>query len=147
MRRAHLVPDGLALLLVRELLLLDEGALGDGDGPALGLHDQLALLLVLGLADLVGDPLARPVLFVPAFRVLVGGLALLLPDIVVDDVAAVLTAVPGLVLRFPGLFLLVILVLLVFLKVARGRGGEDQEGEDGQGLHVVGRSVNVGIPM
>ena len=61
MWRAHLVPDGLALLLVRALLLLDEGALGDGDGPALGLHDQLALLLVLGLADLVGDPLAGPV--------------------------------------------------------------------------------------
>ena len=33
----------------------------------------------------------------------------------------------------------------MFLKVARGRGGEDQEGEDGQGLHVVGRSVNVGM--
>ena len=62
MRRADLVPDSLAFLLLGcAFLLPDEGALRDGDGPALGLHDELALLLVLCLADLVGDPLARPV--------------------------------------------------------------------------------------
>lgn len=42
------------------LLLPDDLALGDGDGDALRLQDELALLLVLRLADLVRVGLAGP---------------------------------------------------------------------------------------
>ena len=56
----YLVPDSLALFHVVALLLPDELALGDGDRDALRLQDELALLLVLRLADLVRVGLAGP---------------------------------------------------------------------------------------
>ena len=46
-----------------------------------------------------------------------------------------LNFLPGLILRFPGLFPL---VLLVLLKVAGGRGCAEQDGEEGRSLHVAG---------
>ena len=179
-RRADLVPDGLAFLLRLALLIEDDLALRELEGHALGLQDQLAFLRVLGLAALVGDPLARPereekgsdgvkrpksaekakigrdgkyrpkngnlpVFRVPAFRVVVDGLALLLPDVVVDNVAAVLAGIVAGGLRLPGIsgvrfpaIILLVLVLLVLLVVGGGHGGAEQEGEEGRrGLHCV----------
>merc|ERR1712117_460337 len=84
---ADLLPDLLALLVVvglTDVLLVR---------LALLLPDLLAFLLVLGLAHLVGDPLAGPVLLVVAFGVCIDGRALLLPNVIVDDVAAVLARV------------------------------------------------------
>merc|ERR1719471_1728097 len=94
-RLALLLPDLLAFLLVLALLLYGELALGDLEGVALVRRDKLAFLLVLCLAHLVGDPLARPVLLVVAFGVVIDSRALLLPDVIVDDVAAVLARVRG----------------------------------------------------
>ena len=144
-QRADLVPDGLAFLLRLALLIEDDLALGDLEGHALGLQDQLAFLRVLCLAALVGDPLARSVFRVPAFRVVVDGLALLLPDVVVDNVAAVLAGLVAGDLRLPGIsgvrfpaIILLVLVLLVLLVVGGGHGGAEQEGEEGRrGLHCV----------
>ena len=167
-RRADLVPDGLAFLLCLALLIEDDLALRELEGHALGLQDQLAFLRVLCLAALVGDPLARsergekkalmekkarfcrkngnlPVFRVPAFRVVVDGLALLLPDVVVDNVAAVLAGIVAGGLRLPGIsgvrfpaIILLVLVLLVLLVVGGGHGGAEQEGEEGRrGLHCV----------
>ena len=126
-QRADLVPDGLAFLLRLALLIEDDLALGDLEGHALGLQDQLAFLRVLCLAALVGDPLARSVFRVPAFRVVVDGLALLLPDVVVDNVAAVLAGLVAGGLRLPGIsgvrfpaIILLVLVLLVLLVVGGG---------------------------
>ena len=59
-RLALLLPDLLAFLLVLALLLYGELALWDLEGVALVRQDQLAFLLVLGFAHLVGDPLAGP---------------------------------------------------------------------------------------
>merc|ERR1719323_1237445 len=53
MRLTLLLPDLLAFLLVLALLLYGELALGDLEGVALVRQDQLAFLLVLGLAHLV----------------------------------------------------------------------------------------------
>ena len=57
-RSADLLHDWLAFLLDLALLVEDDLALRDLEGHALVLQGQLAFLLVLGLADLVGDPLA-----------------------------------------------------------------------------------------
>merc|ERR1719394_2112985 len=145
---ALLLPDLLTFLLVLALLLYGELALGDLEGVALVRQDKLAFLLILCLAHLVGDPLAGPVLLVVAFGVVVDRRALLLPDVIVDDVAAVLARVRGPRIRvrwprisYPGWLPRVLLRLLPFLLEDGVRAGDvEQEEEDGGGdgeLHGV----------
>merc|ERR1719422_2578868 len=138
-RLALLLPDLLAFLLVLALLLYGELALGDLKGVALVRQDQLAFLLVLCLAHLVGDPLAGPVLLVVAFGVVVGSRALLLPDVIVDYVAAVLARVrgPRISVRWPrignpGRLPGILLRFLPLLLEDGVRAGDvEQEEEDG----------------
>ena len=89
-----------------------------------------------------------PVLRIPAFRLVEDSLALLLPDVVVDDVAAVpsglVVVADGGRLRRPRIRCLLLGLQLLPLEVRGGHGGAEKEGEEGGGdLHGVAGRINV----